>query len=171
MGSCQSNPPVIYAANPSMEAFKNQFLALGVTQSKLTVLHQHFMKIIGSGSKGKKVVTVRQIMEYFEFGNNEFIRKAFSVLVSNKEKGTLDFRDFVLTIWNYCTLIDDFGLFVFAVYDFDGNKELDHEEAMELMSDLYGAEKKGQDFDELIARIDKQKKLGAFGVSENYFRQ
>ena len=169
MGACSSATTAAYAANPSLEAFKNQFLALGITQSKLTVFHQHFVAI--DKSKGKHIVTVPQVMEHFGFENNEFIRKAFNVLVTNKNKEILDFRDFVLTIWNYCTLDEDFALFVFAVYDFDGNKELDHEEAVQLMTDLYGSERKGEDFDELIARIQKQKRMGAFGVSQNYFKQ
>jgi hypothetical protein len=169
MGICGSKSlSVVYAAKPSLEAYKPQFLAMGITQSKLTIFHQHFKSI---DKLDTDVVTVPQMIEYFGFGKNEFIRKAFGVLVTNKTKETLDFRDFVITIWNYCTLADDFGLFVFGVYDFDGNKELDHEEAAELMMDLYGAEKKGGDFDELTSRILKQKKMGACGVQEYFFKQ
>lgn len=158
MGSCVTKPAMVYAVKPSLEAYKSQFLAMGITQSKLTIFHQHFKTIDKSN---RDVVTVLQMVEYFGFGKNEFIRKAFAVLAvtKGKTKEALDFRDFVITLWNYCTLGDDFGLFVFAVYDFDGNKELDHEEAVELMKDLYGEEKKGGDFDELTARILKQKKM------------
>jgi hypothetical protein len=168
MGSCGSKDTVIYAERPQLEAYKSQFLALGITQSKLTIFHQHFKTM---DRVNFDVVSVPQMMAYFGFGKNEFIRKAFSVLVTNKTKETLNFRDFVITIWNFCTLADDFGLFVFNVYDFDGNKELDHDEAKELMKDLYGGEKTGPDFDELTARILKQKKMGAFGVQEFFFKQ
>jgi Ca2+-binding EF-hand superfamily protein len=168
MGSCSAKISAVYSDNPAFEALKPQFLAMGVTQSKLSHFHKHF-KTIDKSNDG--VVTVPQMIAHFKFDNNEFIRKAFSVLVSNKEKETLDFRDFVITIWNYCTLEEDFGLFVFGVYDFDGNKELDHEEAVELMKDLYGSEKKNEDFVELTARILKQKKMGAFGVQEYFFKQ
>lgn len=158
MGSCVAKPSVVYAIKPSLEAYKPQFLAMGITQSKLTIFHQHFKTI---DKVNRDFVTTSQMAEYFGFQKNEFIRKAFNVLAVPKGKvmDTLDFRDFVITLWNYCTLVDDFGLFVFAVYDFDGNKELDHEEAVELMKDLYGKEKKGGDFDELTARILKQKKM------------
>lgn len=152
MGSCGSKGSVVYAVKPALEAYKPQFLAMGITQSKLTIFHQHFKTIDKSN---RDVITVPQMVEYFGFGNNEFIRKAFGVLAVSrgKLKETLDFRDYVITLWNYCSLsVDDFGLFVFGVYDFDGNKELDHEEAVELMKDLYGSEKKGGDFEELTNR-------------------
>mmetsp|Transcript_1846 Transcript_1846/g.3495 ORF Transcript_1846/g.3495 Transcript_1846/m.3495 type:complete len:364 (-) Transcript_1846:124-1215(-) len=168
MGACGTKECVIYNESPNLKAYQSQFLAMGITQSKLTIFHQHFKTI---DKKNKNAITIRQMLQYFGFDKNEFIRKAFSVLLLNKAKDTLSFRDFVLTIWNFCTLGDDFGLFVFAVYDFDGNKELDHEEAVELMTDLYGGAKTGPDFDELTARILKQKKMGACGVQEHYFKQ
>ena len=169
MGGCKSKGSVIYAEKPQLQAYKSQFLAMGITQSKLTIFHQHYKSI---DTENIDAITVPQMVEYLGFDKNEFIRKAFNVLVANKERDTLTFRDFVITIWNFCTLDDsEFGLFVFGVYDFDGNKELDHEEAVELMKDLYGGEKTGPDFDELTARILKQKKMGACGVQEHYFKQ
>lgn len=167
MGGCGSKESVIYAERPQLEAYKSQFLAMGITQSKLTIFHQHFKTIDTSNSDS---IPVPEMVAYFGFDNNEFVRKAFSVLVADSSKQKLSFRDFVITIWNICTLVDDFSLFVFGVYDFDGNKELDHEEAAVLMKDLYGGEKTGPDFDELTARILKQKKMGAFGVQEHYFK-
>lgn len=171
MGSCMAkvHNADIYQLHPGLQLFKSQFLAMGITQSKLTVIHSHFKAI---DNMNEDTVTVSQIMKYFGFGENEFMRKALGVLAKSREGSeTLNFRDFVVTIWNYCTLQEDFGLFVFGVYDFDGNEELDFDEATELMNDLYGVGKKSEDFKELTSRIDKQRKLGAQGLKEFFFRE
>lgn len=168
MGACGTKNHVIHNESPHLMGNQLQFLAMGITQSKLAIFHQHFKTI---DTNNTNTITVSQIVEHFGFEKNEFIRKAFSVLILDKASDTLSFRDFVLTLWNFCTLGDDLGLFVFGVYDFDGNKELDHEEATELMTDLHGSAKSGRDFDELTARILRQKKMGSYGVHEHYFKQ
>eukprot|EP00602_Paraphysomonas_sp_CaronLab_P006764 CAMPEP_0185019642 /NCGR_PEP_ID=MMETSP1103-20130426/2257_1 /TAXON_ID=36769 /ORGANISM="Paraphysomonas bandaiensis, Strain Caron Lab Isolate" /LENGTH=280 /DNA_ID=CAMNT_0027550069 /DNA_START=294 /DNA_END=1136 /DNA_ORIENTATION=- len=53
--------------------------------------------------------------------------------------GYICYRDFVIALWDYCSLptlplVD----FVFALYDADGSKDIDMDEAKTLISDMYG---------------------------------
>ncbi len=54
-----------------------------------------------------------------DFERSKFTVRAFSLFDSDGS-GELDFREFVISIWNYCS-IDKTGLieFAFALYDMD----------------------------------------------------
>lgn len=54
-------------------------------------------------------------------------------------RGFIPFRDFVVCLWNFCTLsaptlVD----YVFATYDADNSKDIDLDEAKILITELYG---------------------------------
>ena len=53
--------------------------------------------------------------------------------------GQLDFREFVLAVWNYCSM--DQSLlhhFAFQLYDKDGGGEIGDQEIVQMLKDIYG---------------------------------
>jgi Ca2+-binding EF-hand superfamily protein len=70
--------------------------------------------------------------------------RVFDILDENGD-GVLDFREFVISVWNYC-LTAKAGLitFVFDMYDENHTGTIDHEEFENVLQDFF----EGQDIEE-----------------------
>uniref|UniRef100_A0A7S1UAP5 EF-hand domain-containing protein n=1 Tax=Phaeomonas parva TaxID=124430 RepID=A0A7S1UAP5_9STRA len=82
--------------------------------------------------------------EFLKFANlpleNSFVERVFAIM-DDDENGTIDFREFVVSVWNYCSLSQaSLSMFAFDLYDRDGSGEIDTCEVEEMLQDIYGAE-------------------------------
>jgi len=161
-----------YETHPDLLEWKSEFDTLRLDESDITKLHNVFLKIISRDKCETKTPTIATTLKYLGFHGNVFMKRVFSMLDHEDQSGQIDFREFVLVIWNYCTHLDNFALFVFEVYDFDGNGKLDHEEYDEMMEDLYGTKNPSAEaFQTLKKKILRQKQLGNTGVSRHFFKE
>lgn len=79
-------------------------------------------------------------MNHLEMGATVFRDRVFSIF-DEDSSGQIDFREFVLSLWNYCTLSKaTLDLFAFDLYDTDNNGELSSDEVKEMLHDIYGNE-------------------------------
>ena len=54
--------------------------------------------------------------------------------------GLIDFREFVISSWNYCTLgSTTLAQFAFDLYDRDNSGQIDAEEVDLMLRDIYGS--------------------------------
>jgi len=163
MGAKQSIS--IYQIYPSLSKWKSQFECLSMTDISIGFLYRIYGKM---SPDMEKTITIENFLRFFGFHKCEFMRRAFSVL-DKKRLGHVTFRQFVLIIWNYCTLGSNMALFAFDLYDFDGNEMLDKDEADALLKDIYGKyyakSRKGQ---KLNAKIQE---LGKEGVARLFWRE
>jgi Ca2+-binding EF-hand superfamily protein len=83
-------------------------------------------------------IELKEFLYYLQLENNEFFRRAFSVL-DEDQSGEIDFGEFVVSLWNYCTLsANSLVLFAFDLYDKDVSGVIGKDEIKAMMADLYG---------------------------------
>lgn len=98
MGQCSAGNTVYEDA--SIAPLKAQFEALCLRPTDV----QHFLKTFhaidmdGSGSIG-----LSELLNHLDLERNRFTKRIFSIFDEDKS-GQIDFREFVFSFWNYCTL-------------------------------------------------------------------
>lgn len=124
--------------DPIFKPYKSQFEALKFKPSEVLRLKQIFdtIDIDHSGSIGLK-----ELLNHLDIEtNNKFSKRVFSIF-DEDGSGQVDFREFVLSIWNYCTLSQaTLALFAFDLYDADRTGFLSPAEIEGILKDLYGSE-------------------------------
>ncbi len=76
-------------------------------------------------------------MEYFELGQTMFVARVFDVM-DEDGKGSIDFREFVIGCYNYCTLDQDSMVtFAFDLYDADSSGSIDTHEVELMLTEVY----------------------------------
>ena len=65
--------------------------------------------------------------------------QAIFQLMDEDRSGQIDFREFVIALWNYCTLSKaTLAMFAFDLYDHDRSGVLDATEIRKMLKDVYG---------------------------------
>ncbi|ETW02772.1 hypothetical protein, variant 1 [Aphanomyces invadans] len=99
-------------------------------------------------------INIFEFLDYFELTKTEFSKKTFK-LMDKDGSGQVDFEEFVLSLWNFCTislswLIADtwspLGSFTqeslvrysFSLYDSDASGEIDLNEAEHFVQEMWG---------------------------------
>ncbi|RYG69502.1 hypothetical protein EON64_02535 [archaeon] len=124
--------------DPTFKPYKSQFEALKFKPTEVVRLKRIFdsIDIDHSGSIGLKELLTHLDIE----SNNKFSKRVFSIF-DEDGSGQVDFREFVLSIWNYCTLSQaTLALFAFDLYDADRTGFLSPVEIEGILKDLYGSE-------------------------------
>ena len=84
-------------------------------------------------------VDLEEFYSYFKINRSPFGDRVFSMFDQGKS-GTMDFREFVVGVWNFCTYqLDTFIEFAFHVYDLDSSGQLEMEELRDLIEEVYGS--------------------------------
>mmetsp|Transcript_122404 Transcript_122404/g.341494 ORF Transcript_122404/g.341494 Transcript_122404/m.341494 type:complete len:333 (-) Transcript_122404:63-1061(-) len=83
-------------------------------------------------------ISIKEFFEFVELERTKFAKRAFS-LFDQDGSGQIDFREWVVSMWNYCTftkqaLVD----FAFDLYDLDGSGEIDLAEMQLIVKEVYG---------------------------------
>lgn len=109
--------------------------SLHFTLDEFKMLLKTFNKMDRDGSGA---ITLKEFLYYLQLENNEFFRRAFSILDEDKS-GEIDFGEFVISLWNYCTLSEhSLMLFAFDLYDCDLSGAISKDEIKVLIRDLHG---------------------------------
>ncbi len=76
-------------------------------------------------------------MEYFELDQTRFVARVFDVM-DEDGKGDIDFREFVISCYNYCTLDQESMVtFAFDLYDVDFSGSIDIYEVELMLTEVY----------------------------------
>lgn len=103
-----------------------------------TTVQRFYNKFNEIDKDGSGEVDMDEFYAYFHIGRSPFGDRVFSMLDMDKS-GTIDFREFVVTVWNFCTYqLDTFIEFAFRMYDLDNSGRLEMEELRDLVQEVYG---------------------------------
>jgi Ca2+-binding EF-hand superfamily protein len=86
------------------------------------------------------MISTKELMTFLKTtdASMNFCERVFT-LFDEDESGQIDFREFVVAMWNYCTLSrSSLIVFAFDLYDTDETGELSPPEIQEMLKDLYG---------------------------------
>jgi Ca2+-binding EF-hand superfamily protein len=143
---CSNSSPLEFDAsfNPS---WKSQFAVLQLTPYDVTKLQKIFRNIEDKYDRVSNVIiekeagTVR-IDSFLDFidlktENTKFAQRIMSMF-DIRRNGDMNFRDFVVSVWNYCTTgHNTLDLFAFDLYDSKENGYLDKEDIRILLCGKY----------------------------------
>jgi serine/threonine-protein phosphatase 2B regulatory subunit len=133
MGCTISEP--FYQSHRDLRAYKKEFDQLTLTESDISKLYKIFC--FADVSKSGTIILEEMLM-YFKLNDNNFARRIFAIF-DDDDSGDIDFREFVISTWNYCTLSDQtLGLFAFDLYDKNASGYLDKEDIKIMFEDVYG---------------------------------
>lgn len=82
--------------------WKAQFAALKIYDADVEKFFKVYRQIDTDNSGA---VNIDEMMIYFDIEPTNFCKRIFSVFDMNNS-GKVDFREFVLSMWNYCSLSD-----------------------------------------------------------------
>ena len=109
--------------------------ALGLKSRDVMRLFKVFQQIDADGSGEVDIV---EFLNYFRLKRTKFSKRAF-LLMDEDGSGALDFREFVVATYNYCTVsADALTLFAFDLYDDDASGFIDGEEMTRMVKDIWG---------------------------------
>jgi Ca2+-binding EF-hand superfamily protein len=99
MGNCNSYSDV-YDKNRQLEAWRPQFEALQLKRKEIGKLYRIFRTadVDNSGTIG-----LPELLGLMDVERTPFSERVFSIF-DEDGSGEIDFREFVLSLWNYCTL-------------------------------------------------------------------
>lgn len=128
--------PFDYPYNyPRIAAHRPTFEALQLKRGDIRKLYDMFC-LIDKDHDG--TITMTELMNHLIDSSVEFKTRIFQIFDGDHSKA-IDFREFVVSLWNYCTLSRaTLDLFAFDLYDVDGSGEISLQEMTQMFYDLYG---------------------------------
>ncbi len=99
MGICTSYTANVYD-NENVKKDKKQFEALQLTSHDVGRLYKIFRKVDVDGSG---TIALAELLAHIDVERTQFSQRVFSIF-DEDGSGEIDFKEFVLALWNYCTL-------------------------------------------------------------------
>ena len=136
------------------------FVALQLTRPEIYKFYKRFQKYDMDKSGHINVV---ELLTLIDSERTHFTERVFK-LFDQENTGRIDFREFLLSIWNYCTLSKaSLELFTFDLYDEDGTGLLSSREVQNMLMGLYGSNfnrnPRARQIEKELASIDKTRDL------------
>lgn len=94
MGCGSSTPPP-----EDFRKWELQFRALQLRGREINKLYRVFRKVDMDGSGS---ISVAELLTHIDVERTKFTERVFSIF-DEDGSGEIDFREFVLSLWNYCT--------------------------------------------------------------------
>jgi len=117
------------------EAALMDFKKLRLRSDDIDRLFSCFLEIDTDGS-GE--ISLDEFYNHFELKRSIFSDMAFSMMDQDKS-GEIDFREFVLTLWNFCGFdLKSLCRFAFHLFDTDESGKLDQTEVTDMVAAVYG---------------------------------
>eukprot|EP01035_Chromulina_nebulosa_P022337 gene22337-28925_t len=127
--------PSVYVRYKRLAPWKVQFEALRFNESEIERLYKLFRKVDVDESGSIELV---ELLVHIDLERTKFTERIFSIF-DEDGSGQIDFREFVLSLWNYCTLSSaTLALFAFDLYDHDSSGVLSVAEIEGMMREVYG---------------------------------
>jgi Ca2+-binding EF-hand superfamily protein len=113
-----------------------QFYALKLSNSEIRQLLSVFQEVDSSRSGS---IDLFELCMFLDIEKTAYTQRVFNAFDMN-HTGKIDFREFLLSCWNYCTLEKaSLEVFTFDLYDENTSGFLSHGEIVSLLTDLYGS--------------------------------
>lgn len=112
MGCAPSAFDLAVQNNESLKENLTQYSLLQFSDHDVRKLHNIFRGIDGYGGD---IVELVDVLAHTDLPNKGFTAKIFSEFNDNYT-GTIDFNEFVLALWNYCTLTKETLGEIFTTY-------------------------------------------------------
>lgn len=125
----------IYNKIPQLREWMREFRALALTEKAVEKFWKIYRKIDidGSGS-----IEIKEMLVHFDVDRTKFTKRVFGIF-DEDESGFIDLREFILALWNYCTLGKaTLVIFAFDLYDKDGSGIIDSQEIALMLKEVYG---------------------------------
>lgn len=146
--------PNIFNKVAGLATHRREFAAMGLNEHDLAKLHEVFVNIDVDKSNTLDVNEMLCFMKK-RVGQEERFPSAFAHAVftafDEDLDGAISFKEFVSSLWNYCTLEPSTAVtFAFDLYDADGNGQIDPEELQHMLQDIYGRTVRAAEMLELL---------------------
>jgi len=152
-----------------LQAHGPLFRTLGLRQWQVQKIYNVFASIDVDRS-GQ--LDMFEVLDHLKVRRTMFTERVFKIF-DEDGSGSVDFREFVLSTWNYATLSKhSLVMFAFDLYDSDGSGSIGVEEMKALCKDVYGAEfVRSRLAREIVAKIERldDTSIGGKGVSVEKF--
>lgn len=148
MGICESKIS-IYEINLKLAGWRDQFEALQITGKEIEQIYRIFRKVDVDNSG---TIELAELLVHIEIERTKFSERIFSIF-DEDSSGQIDFREFVLSLWNYCTLSKTtLEIFAFDLYDIDSSGWLSPSEVSGMLRDVYGRHAKDNQYAKFILK-------------------
>ena len=130
--------------NRNWKKYKPLFKCLGFNKEAGQDLIKVFYRLDNDGSRS---VDFDEFAKFFDIDNTPYSKKCF-MLMDTTGTGEINFAQFVVACWNYCTY-DKNGLtgFSFKLYDTSGIGQIPMDDVFTLVEDVYDLDKGMRGFD------------------------
>ena len=157
----------IYKNEPKIIRHRQAFESLKLNELDIGRFRRIFNKIDKDRSG---TIELLELLMYLDIERTPFTKRVFSIF-DDDGSNTVDFKEFVLALWNYCTLgKSTLVLFAFDVYDRDTSGELSSDEVKVMLQDVYGdSYDRSAHAKAIVSKIDDIAGPG-FGVDVDSFR-
>lgn len=136
MGNCIHSYNKIYKL-PVIQPHVKLFEDFQIHPKELSKFYDLFM-VFDCDHSGS--IEISEFLKHLDISKTPFASRIFRAM-DEDGSGQINFREFVMSIWNYCTLTTStLELFVFDSYDTDYSGELSAEEIHHILEDIYGNE-------------------------------
>ncbi len=126
---------------------------LRIRRSDIDAIFRQFCKIDTDDSG---LISVNEFVIMNKVQSQAFGEMCFRVLDKNNS-GNLDFLEYMVSMWNYCSLgKDSLAQFTFQIFDTDDSEVLSLEELNEMLSMIWGF-KKSEKVESILRMLDKNK--------------
>lgn len=132
--------PNIYAEIDAVGRYKDLYTKMGFAENDVAILYNYFCDIDKDASRSIDIMELMEHLNLAPVKEKYWIRKLFSMF-DDDGSGTIDFHEFVVSTWSYCTLHRaTLLLFTFDCYDTDHNGSLTMDEMNAMLKDLFGSD-------------------------------
>jgi serine/threonine-protein phosphatase 2B regulatory subunit len=122
-------------ATPQFQEWNKTWTALRITKQEIYKLFKKYQKV--DLDKGGTIDVV-ELLTVLDVERTRFTERVFSIF-DEDQSGKIDFNEFVLSLWNYCTLTRvTLGMFAFDLYDRDSSGLLEEKDIIMMLRDIYG---------------------------------
>lgn len=132
---CNFSVYQIYSKNESINKLRQQFECLQFSGYHVGKLYQLYKKIDFDDSGS---IEFHEMAAYLNIDTSNYARRVFTMF-DEDNSGKIDFREFVMSLWSYCTLSrSTLAIFSFDLYDLDSSGSIGADEVTNMLKELYG---------------------------------
>jgi hypothetical protein len=94
---------LIYDTHQQVAKYQKEFEAIGLDQRDVGLLYTSFL---GIDIDNSGAIILVELTDFLLLEESSFVKRAFRAFDADRSK-TIDFREFVWAVWDYCTLTKD----------------------------------------------------------------